>query len=396
MFHAALPAALAEETFLASVRLRGGFDTNPTLQPAGASSAFVGLDAAFAAGREANGILYGVVGDASTTRYLSAAVVPVERGNIVATIASKPGLDELGWRSTTTASSLSTYDTRSADLIQSLRLERDGKNFRSFVTAELRMSELNETNAIFPTFLPTPHRFARATLIPGGAIKSGPFEVGASVNLSATHYMEEFDVFGFRRRNERVQPFLFVKYRKDGLELFANVSRLYGFWHDPDYSDVARTLFEVSATYTFGKVSLELGAQRVAAETTFPLSPITVQTVASAKARLQVSDKTAINGTVRYGTVDYLDTPLSSRLWVFGLEATHELQPGFILGAEVISRHFDSIAGLPAHGVTATISVMRRFGSGDDKKKRAEAASAARRAPCDRAPKDQQPQPPWP
>jgi hypothetical protein len=365
----------AEDTFLASVRLRAGFDANPTLVENPRGTGFIGLDAAFAAGHDNGAWSLGVVGEASSTRYLDQAIVPAESGKLTLAIANKAAADKIGLRATTTAATTSTYNTRTSDFVQSLRAEWDGKTIRPFITGEVRLAELNETNALFTSFLPEPHRFARVTLIPGVEFKFGPAEVGASVNLSATKYLQAVDLFGFVRDNQRVQPFLFFKYQKDGLQISANVSQLRGYWHDPDFTNVDRTLFEASASYTIDKVTLELGLQRTIADTTFPLSPVTLVTLASGKARLKVDDKLSVGASARYATIAYLDTPLTTRQLSMGLDAMREVWPDFFIGAEIARNYFQPLAGTRVSGTAVTLSAMKRFKS-IPAEKRAETTSA--------------------
>ena len=74
-------------------------------------------------------------------------------------------------------------------------------------------------------------------------------EVGVSANLSIRRYLDEFDDFGYHRDNERVQPFVFARYQDKSVTAFASVSKLYGRWHDVDFSNVDRTLFDASLSW---------------------------------------------------------------------------------------------------------------------------------------------------
>jgi len=112
----------------------------------------------------------------------------------------------------------------------------------------------------------------------------GKAEVGVSVNLSTRRYVDVVDDFGYRRDNERVQPFVFAKYDGADVTAFGSVSRLYGKWHDVDFSDVDRLLFDATVTWRAKPFKIDLGATRRASETTFPISPITIDTIYSAKA----------------------------------------------------------------------------------------------------------------
>ncbi|MDH8217261.1 hypothetical protein QIG26_27940, partial [Klebsiella pneumoniae] len=72
-------------------------------------------------------------------------------------------------------------------------------SIKIFTTVEGARSGLNQTNAIFQDFLPSPQVYLRGTLIPGIAYVADKFEIGASVNLSVRRYEKDLDDFGYRR-----------------------------------------------------------------------------------------------------------------------------------------------------------------------------------------------------
>ena len=67
--HAA-SAAHAGDDFVASLRLRGGFDTNPVFSNGGGigGSAFIGTDTELVAGTREKDYSYGIAAEASTTQ----------------------------------------------------------------------------------------------------------------------------------------------------------------------------------------------------------------------------------------------------------------------------------------------------------------------------------------
>lgn len=76
--------ACAEDDFTASLRLRGGFDSNPlfSLGQAG-GSAFVAADTALAAGTKADGYTLGVAAEANAMHYAQPQVTPARGGKVI-------------------------------------------------------------------------------------------------------------------------------------------------------------------------------------------------------------------------------------------------------------------------------------------------------------------------
>jgi len=352
--------AFAEDDFTASFRLRGGFDSNPQFSSGqGSGSAFVAADTALAAGTKADGYTLGVAAEASTTHYAQPLLTPSRGGKVI--LRGSIGDDDLKLDSTSTIVDTSTYNLRSTDLIQSVRAEARYKSIKLFATAEGGRSSLNQTNAIFQDFLPDPQQYLRGTLIPGVSLVSGKSELGASVNLSVRHYLQEFDVFGYRRNNERVQPFLFAKYRGDAVTAFVSVSRLYGTWHDPDFTNVDRTLFDASLTWRAAPFQIDLTAWRRAGETTFPISPITIDTAYSAKVSWTLEPKVTLAASVGYAASDYLDSPFHARTLTCGVGASRDVDDDLTLGIDVAYAKGSLISGDDVNALVVTSSITKRF-----------------------------------
>ena len=233
---------------------------------------------------------------------------------------------------------------------------------RPFLTGEVRAASLNETNPISGDFFPEPQRFLRGTLIPGVALHRGDFEVGVSVNLSATRYEDELDFFGYRRDNERIHPFLFARYRKDKLSAFAAVSRLHGDWHDADFSDVRATLFEASLDYDGEPVAFELAAARTATDTTFPLSPVSIDTSLRGSAEVKLDQKTAVSFFGSHVEREFLDSPFRIRTTRYGVGFEREFAKDSVFGLELARVRASPIAGPVVQTLVATASLTRRFG----------------------------------
>ena len=353
-------AAAADDDFTASFRLRGGFDSNPQfLAGQGGGSAFVATDTALAAGTKADGYTLGVAAEANATQYAQPQLTPSLGGKVI--LRGSLGDDDFRLDSTTTLADTSTYNLRSNDLIQSVKAEAKVDSVRLFVTAEGGRSSLNQTNAIFPDFLPDPEQYWRGTLIPGVSLVQGEAEIGASVNLSVRRYLREFDIFGYRRDNERVQPFVFAKYNDDAITAFASVSQLYGTWHDPDFTNVNRVLFDVSLTWRAKPFTVDMTAWRRAGETTFPISPITIDTAYSAKVTWNVEPKVMLSASIAYATTDYLDSPFHARTLTCGVGAIHDIADDLSLGIDVAYAKGSLISGDGAQALVITSSITKRF-----------------------------------
>jgi hypothetical protein len=347
------------------VGLRGGYDTNPTQAAAAVPSALFGLDAAIAAGRDTPDYRAGIALEASRTEYTASGKASSERYHLAIEGANRDQND-VTIRSTTRVTATRNYDTRDFDATQGVRVQWIGGALRPFATFQAGYASLNETNAIFPDFLPRDLRYLRATLIPGIAYTFGKAEIGASVNLSAARYLDTFDSFGFRRDNERVQPFLFFRYN-DGINVIATLSRFNGDWHDPVFSDVNATLYELTLSKTFKAVEVAFNLRRSVGETTFPLSPITISDEIGGRFTVKIDDDTSVTASVRRVKTAYLDSPFVSRALVYGIAASRNLGNGFMLGAEIDRVQAEPLGGADVSGVVAFVSLTSRFGNADKK-----------------------------
>jgi hypothetical protein len=353
-------AAAAEDDFTASFRLRGGFDSNPQFSAGpGHGSAFIATDTALAAGTKADGYTLGVAAEANTTHYAQPLLTPSLGGKVI--LRGSLGDDDLKLDSTTTISDTSTYNLRASDLIESVKAEAKFDSVKLFVTAEGGRSSLNQTNAIFPHFLPDPQQYWRGTLIPGGSVVLGKAELGASVNLSVRRYVQEFDIFGYRRDNERVQPFVFAKYNDDAITAFASISQLYGTWHDPDFTNVNRLLFDASLDWRAKPFTVGLTAWRRASETSFPISPITIDTAYSAKVSWNVEPKVTLAASIAYAATDYLDSPFHARTLTYGIGASRDIGDDLTFGVDLAYAKGSLISGDDAQAFVVTSSITKRF-----------------------------------
>ncbi len=368
--------ACAESDFTASFRLRGGFDTNPLLAIGqGGGSLFVAADTALAAGMKADGYTLGVAAEATAMHYAQPRITPTRGGKVI--LRGSIGDDDLRLDSTSTIADVSSYTLRSSELIQSVRAESRRGPIKLFATAEGGRTSLNQANAIFQDFLPDPQQHLRGTLIPGVSLVSGEFEIGASVNLSARRYLQEFDVFGYRRDNERVQPFLFAKYGGGAVTAFGSVSRLYGTWHDPDFTNVDRILFDASLSWRAAPFGIDLTAWRRASETTFPISPITIDTAYSARVSWNWEPKVTLAASVGYSISEYLDSPFRAQTLTCGVGAIRDFDHDLSVSVDVAYARGLLISGDQLNGLVVMSSITKRFSAAPPEPNKGAAAGPA-------------------
>lgn len=353
--------AIAENEFAASFQLRGGYDTNPEFSSGNGvgGSAFIGTNTALAAGTRDGNTTYGVAAEANSIHYANPLVTPTLGGKVI--LRGAIGDDDFKLSSTTTLADVSSYNLRSTDLIQSVKAEAKVDSLKLFVTAEGARSSLNQTNAIFQDFLPSPQQYLRGTIVPGVSIVRGKAEVGVSANLSIRRYLDEFDDFGYHRDNERVQPFVFARYEDKSITAFASVSKLYGRWHDVDFSNVDRTLFDASLSWRATPFTLDLVAARRVSETTFPISPVTIDTIYSAKASWAVDPKWTLLASVGYAGCEYLDSPFRSRTLTYGVGVTRDLGDDLMWGVDLMRAQGVLISGDRADAFIVATSLTKRF-----------------------------------
>ncbi|MGB3044814.1 MAG: outer membrane beta-barrel protein [Xanthobacteraceae bacterium] len=352
-----------QHDFAASFLLRGGYDTNPEFSSGNGigGSAFIGAETALIAGSKFDNATVGVAAEAGTVHYANPEATPTERGKVI--LRGSLGDDHLKLSSTTTIADIASYNLRSSDVSQALKLEAKIDQLKLFVTAEGGQSSLNQTNAIFQDFLPSPHRFMRGAIVPGVSFVHGKAEVGVSVNLSARRYHDEFDDFGYRRDNERMQPFVFAKYDGENVTTFGSVSRLYGKWHDVDFSDVDRLLFDANISWRAKPFKIDLLATRRASETTFPISPITIDTIYSAKASWTIDPKWTLAASLGYADTEYLDSPFVARTLTYGLGVTRDLGNDLTLGLDLTRAQGTLISGARADALIVMSSLTKKFGA---------------------------------
>jgi len=353
----------SDHDFAASFLMRGGYDTNPQFSSGNGigGSAFLGTETALIAGAKTGDTTLGIAAEAGTIDYANPRATPTRRGKVI--LRGSFGTDELRLSSTTTLADIDSYNQRSRDISQALKLEARVGDVKLFATAEGGRGSLNQTNAIFQDFLPRPQQFLRASIVPGISLVRGKAELGVSVNVSTRRYVDELDDFGFRRDNERMQPFVFAKYDGDSVTAFGAISRLYGKWHDVDFSDVDRLLFEANLTWRAKPFKIDFLASRRASETTFPISPITIDTIYSAKASWTIDPQWTVLASLGYADTEYLASPFRARTLSYGVGVTRELDADLVWGLDLTRAQGTLISGARADALIVMTSLTKKFGS---------------------------------
>ena len=360
LFLLACPAGAADD-FAASLRLRGGYDTNPQFSNGAGigGSAFVATDLALAVGPQEEGYSFGAAAEASRTQYFNPLAPPASNGKVI--LRGLLGDDQAGVSAVTTLSDISTYNLRATDAIQAVKGEAKFGSIKLFATVEGAHSSLNQTNAFFQDFLPNPHVYLRGTVIPGIAFARDKFEIGASVNLSVRRYAQKLDDFGYRRDNERIQPFVFARYSDDNIMLAGSISHLRGTWHDVDFSNVSAYLYDASLTWRLKPFTIDLTASRRANETTFPISPITLDRMLTGKISWQAAPNLTLNAAAGYVSTQYLDSPFSAQTVTYGVGLSHDFGHGYAFGFDVTRARGPLISGEKASAIIVMSSLTKRF-----------------------------------
>lgn len=361
----------AEDHGAAAIKLRGGFDLNPALVPGGDGAPLIGFDLA-AAGVRQRGESGSALALASSTTAYTSDVEASQSHKLEWKLARVDG--GAGFAATSRIGYDRADDLRAFEAAERLRGEWGSAHLRPFMTGELRYATLNEPNLLAPGFLPDGHESVRFSAIPGIAFRRGELELGISANLARTRYTDRFDDYGVARDNDRTEPFLFAAIDSAEFDLFASVSRLQARWRDPLLVPVDETLFDLSVSYEAAPVSLLLGARRLVADTTFPVSPVALATVLEAQASIALARRVSATLSAQHVRADYLGTPLTTRFLTYGAGIAWQATDAVTLGADVSRIRASSLIGEEIEGLTAYLSVTRTLDLTGAKRVRAAAA----------------------
>ncbi len=364
---ASLSSAGAEDVFVSSLRLRGGYDSNPLLAPNAKGAAFATLEGALAAGRNNDGWVTGVTAEFSATKFSEPAFHAFQNHRLRLRLSNE-NIGGFSLDSTTAFAAASNYDTRVASAAHRAHVQYAQGKVRPFAAGELRLAALNELNPLLGDFLPEPMRFLRGTIAPGVAYVEGKNEIGVSVTAGRTKFEGEADLFGFHRSHNRVQPALFAKFERDGFSLRGSISYFRAYSEDAFFTDVSHLLFDAGASANWGPGwSADVSLSQAAEETTFPVSPMTINRLFQAKLTRSLDEKASVGIFARRLRRDYWDTPLYSITRTAGVELSYALSPEISLTGEFAVSRATLLSGDDADGVVATLGLTRRFNAQETK-----------------------------
>jgi hypothetical protein len=106
---------------------------------------------------------------------------------------------------------------------------------------------------------------------------------------------------------------------------------------------------------------VDLTAARRASETTFPLSPITIDTLFTAKGSWQVDDKWTLTAAAGYTHTAYLDSPYQATTVTYGVGAVRDIGNGYKLGFDLTRVTGSLLNGAPAMGYIVASSLSKSF-----------------------------------
>jgi hypothetical protein len=120
-------------------------------------------------------------------------------------------------------------------------------------------------------------------------------------------------------------------------------------------------LFDASLSWRAAPFTLDLVAARRASETTFPISPITIDTIYSAKASWAVDPKLTLLASVGYADCEYLDSPFRSRTLTYGVGVARDLGDDLTWGVDLMRAQGVLISGDRADAFIVATSLTKRF-----------------------------------
>jgi hypothetical protein len=359
--------ALAAEEFVASLRLRGGYDSNPLLTPGGKGAAFTTLDAAFAGGRKNDsGWISGVTGEFSVTKFSEPEFTAFQNHRFRLRLSNE-NVEDFSVDSTATFAAAKTYDTRISLASQRAHIQYVKGKLQPFVTGDIRAVALNELSPLLGDFLPEPLHFLRGTITPGIAYVEGKNEAGVSLTAGHSKYEGNADYFGFRRDHTRVQPAAYAKFENERLLLRGSISYFRAYSEDIFFTDVSHFLFDIGGTTNWEGWSAEVSLAQTAEETSFPVSPMTINRLFQARLSRSFDDRIILGVFMRDLRREYWDTPLHSRTRLVGFDVNHIIGPEIALAGEVAFARSLLLSGDEADGVVATLSLTKRFNAAQKK-----------------------------
>ena len=126
-------------------------------------------------------------------------------------------------------------------------------------------------------------------------------------------------------------------------------------------------LFDVSLSATWRGWSGEIAIARTAEDTSFPISPVTINTAAQARLARAIDRQTSAGIFARMLNREYWDSPFHSRIRAAGIEVKREIADDLLLAGEIGFAKSLLLSGAEAEGVVASVALTRRFGAAAQK-----------------------------
>lgn len=327
---AAEKSAEEQESSIAVIGLRGGFDSNPAGAWDGNGTP---VATTYATWDYLRGTLqdgYGLNLSLVETHYDPRALASARAHSLTLKHGFSFG-EASALRSSLTASSEQTWSRRKSSLSWRERFDHSIGAFRLFASGEARMTALNERNVFnLGDFLPRDENFGTLGLTTGAAWRSGETEIGLSFSAARVHYIEGIDYLGFRRDHNRLQPNLFFSTVLKGAAIEASLSPFRADFPEKEFDAVESLLYTAKLRLPYERFTLDLGSLRTVEDTTLPFSVIDLVTAHEAKLTTRIDDDNAVSLSARRKTDDYVGLDARSDQKGIGIDYQRSLGKGLI------------------------------------------------------------------
>jgi hypothetical protein len=120
-------------------------------------------------------------------------------------------------------------------------------------------------------------------------------------------------------------------------------------------------MYDATLIWRLKPVTLDFTASRRAQETSFPISPITVDTIYSAKASWQVDPKFTLTAGAAAATMEYLDSPFRSQTYSVAVGMSREIVKDLKWGMDVSRTWGTLIDGEKTQAIIVASSLTKTF-----------------------------------
>lgn len=345
--------------------LRAGFDANPRDLPQPRESPLIGLTVGGELAIERPGRTTRITGGFQNDLYNPSLGDP--NGFWRAGIEHRVVL-ERGFQSTSTllAGREAEEGARRTGLVLRHRLERQQGPIRLFLTTEGRMARVNEANGLFGGALPDDEQFNAWTAIPGAVLSGEAGELGVSYSATRVIHPHETDYLGFRRDHVRRQPNLFGALRWKDIALEGSLSPFTARWQAGEFDPVRRMLYTAKLTvphsFSAGKATVELSANRTVRDTTLPFASIEIVTESETKLAWQPGDGSNLFAAyLRQRLKQYPGAGLASRTRTAGIELSRRINPRTALTLNAFARSVRATGAEDTMSYGANLALTRRL-----------------------------------